>query len=224
MDPRRIAQLRLFAARSFLGVMTVMALACGVEASGAADVGATVQRGLVQLAGARLDLHGTLAAAPARVVMPKGRDVDGDGAPDFVSPTGFGLRFEDNFGSGAFLASRDGGVRRHLGADFDAAPGQAVAAPISGYVTKIGFAYAGDQQLRYVELTNRAIGYMARVFYIDPRVEIGQAVRLGQAVGVALTLQARYPGITDHVHVELTDLARGHVDPAKFIPSPGAMF
>jgi peptidoglycan LD-endopeptidase LytH len=222
MHPTPTAQIRLFAARLFLGVMMVFALAAGVQASGAADVGRTVERGLVRLASAPVLLRGALAAAPARSVMPQGRDVDGDGAADFVSPTGLGLRTEDNFGSGAFLASRDGGVRRHLGADFIAEAGQRVAAPISGYVTKIGFAYANDQQFRYVELTNRAIGYMARVFYIDPSVEVGQAVRLGQAIGGALTLQTRYPAITDHVHVELTDLARGHVDPAKFIPSPGA--
>lgn len=223
MDPSRIAQLRLFAARTFLGAMIVLAAACGVEAGGGpADVGRTVQRGLVKLTGVRLNLHGTLAAVAPKAATPLGRDVDGDGAPDFVSPTGLGLRFEDNFGSGAFLASRDGGVRRHMGADFEVKAGQSVVAPISGYVTKIGFAYAGDQQLRYVELTNRAIGYVSRVFYIDPKVEVGQAVRLGQAIGVGLTLQQRYPGITDHLHVELTDLARGHVDPAKFIPSPGA--
>jgi len=159
-------------------------------------------------------------ALQAKDVMPPGADVDGDGAPDFVNPTGKPLRADDAFGSGVFLASRDGGVRRHLGADYVAVAGQAVAAPISGYVTKIGFAYAGDQQLRYVELTNRAIGYAVRVFYLQPVVMLGEAVRLGQTLGRAESLQGRYPGITDHVHVEVAELARGHVDPAKLIPSP----
>ena len=169
------------------------------------------------------------AAAPmsapiARSVMAGGADVDGDGAVDFINPTGQGLRDVDGFGSGAFLASRDGGSRDHVGADFLNRPGQDVAAPISGYVTKIGFAYDGDARFRYVELTNRAIGYVARVFYLTPTVEVGQAVRLGRTIGTALSLQDRYPGISDHVHVETTEIGVGRVDPAKLIPSPVLRF
>lgn len=158
--------------------------------------------------------------AVMRAVMGPGADVDGDGAPDFVNPTGRAMRDADNFGSGAYHASRDEGARLHQGADFLALPGQAVAAPISGYVTKIGYAYADNLQLRYVELTNPAIGYMVRVFYVSPSVTVGQAVRLGRPIGTALTLQARYPGISDHVHVEVTRLGEGHVDPANLIPQP----
>jgi murein DD-endopeptidase MepM/ murein hydrolase activator NlpD len=134
----------------------------------------------------------------------QGQDVDGDGAPDFVNPTGQAPRTEDAYGYGAFGASRDGGVRKHEGVDFVAEAGQDVAAPISGYVTKIGAAYADDRNLKFVEVTNPAIGYVARVFYIDPTVVEGDVVRLGQAIGKAHGLQARYPGgMTDHVHLEL---------------------
>ena len=49
---------------------------------------------------------------------------------------------------------------------------QAVRAPISGFVTKIGFAYAGDSSLRFVEITNPAIGYVARAFYVEPTVKV----------------------------------------------------
>lgn len=169
----------------------------------------------------------TAVRAPAptpEAAMSRGADVDGDGAADFANPTGEPLREVDAFGSGAFLASRDGGSRDHAGADFLDRPGEAVAAPISGYVTKIGFAYAGDAELRYVELTNRAIGYVARVFYLTPSVEVGQAVRLGSPIGAALSLQGRYPGIEDHVHVETTEIGIGHVDPAKLIPLPTLRF
>ena len=55
----------------------------------------------------------------------------------------------------------------------------------------------------FVEVTNPALHYAARVFYIAPEVTEGQPVRLGAELGKADSLQARYPGITDHVHLEL---------------------
>lgn len=133
----------------------------------------------------------------------RGRDVDGDGAGDFFNPTGAAPRGHDHFGDGRFGARRDGGSRRHEGVDYAAVAGQAVAAPISGFVTKIGYAYAGDDSLRFVEITNPAIGYVARTFYIDPAVQVGEAVRLGQDIGTAASLQSHYRGITDHVHLEV---------------------
>lgn len=139
-----------------------------------------------------------------KVLAWQGKDVDGDGAADFVNPTGQAPRTHDAYGFGAFGASRDGGARQHEGVDFIAQAGQPVAAPISGYVTKIGMAYADDRDLQFVEITNRAIGYVARVFYVNPAVEVGEAVRLGQTIGEAHGLQERYPGgMTDHVHLEL---------------------
>src|SRR5690606_19387199 len=86
-----------------------------------------------------------------------GTDIDGDGQPDFVNPTSAAPRTWDHFGSGAYGASRDGGVRHHAGVDYVAEAGQAVKAPISGYVTRIGYAYADDLSFRYVEITNPAL-------------------------------------------------------------------
>lgn len=153
-------------------------------------------------------------AAPVQVVKPpvvrrmvwEGADVDGDGAADFHNPTGLAPRSHDAYGSGAFGASRDGGHRRHEGVDFVAEAGQAVAAPISGFVSKIGQAYADAPELRFVEISNPALGYVARVFYVEPSVELGDAVRLGSPIGKVRTLQDRYPGgMTDHVHFELAE-------------------
>jgi murein DD-endopeptidase MepM/ murein hydrolase activator NlpD len=143
-----------------------------------------------------------------------GADVDGDGAPDFVNPTGQLPRTHDAFGFGAFGASRDGGVREHEGVDYAARAGQAAAAPISGFVTKIGYAYGGDTGLRFVEITNPAIGYVARAFYVDPTVSVGQALRLGQTIGRVVSLQDHYPGITDHVHLEILNARGARVDAA----------
>lgn len=144
-----------------------------------------------------------LPAPMVSKIVWSGLDVDGDGAGDFVNPTGQAPRLHDAFGFGEFGASRDGGSRQHEGVDYVAAAGQAVAAPISGFVTKIGYAYGGDVSLKFVEITNPAIGYVARAFYVDPGVEVGQAVRLGQPIGAVASLQSHYPGITDHVHLEV---------------------
>ncbi len=151
------------------------------------------------------------------VLVWQGRDVDGDGAPDFANPTGAAPRALDDFGSGAFGARRDGGGRRHEGVDYAATVGQVVRAPISGYVTKIGYAYGDDAGLRFVEITNPAIGYVARAFYIDPTVTVGQAVRLGSQIGRAVSLQSHYPGITDHVHLEVMNPARARIDANRVI-------
>lgn len=149
-----------------------------------------------------LDL--TPTAKTVQVLSWQGADVDGDGAPDFANPTGKAPRVHDAYGYGAFGASRDGGSRKHEGVDYMADAGQDIAAPISGYVTKIGAAYAGDSHLKFVEITNEAIGYTARAFYVDPDVEVGDVVRLGQTIGKAHSLQSKYPGgMTNHVHLEV---------------------
>jgi peptidoglycan LD-endopeptidase LytH len=146
-----------------------------------------------------------------------GADLDGDGQPDFANPTGRSVRGCDEFGCGAFGSRRDRGGRRHEGTDFDATPGQTVVAPISGYVTKIGEAYVDDGRYRFVEITNPALHYQARAFYVDPSVEEGQTVRLGQPIGRAHSLEPRYPGITNHVHLELSRPGGRKLDATRLI-------
>lgn len=147
----------------------------------------------------------SMAAQKPVVLRWRGKDIDGDGADDFVNPTGQGVRTEDGYGYGHYGASRDGGVRDHKGVDFIAEAGQPVRAPISGYVTKIGLAYSGDTNLQFVEIRNPALRYEARVFYVNPTVAEGEAVHLGDAIGTMHTLQDKYPaGMTDHVHLELS--------------------
>lgn len=155
----------------------------------------------------------TPAPAPEKVLVWSGADIDGDGAADFVNPTGKAARTEDAYGYGAFGASRDGGSRHHEGVDWIAEADQDVVAPISGYVTKIGQAYAGDADLKFVEITNPALNYVARVFYVNPTVAVGETLRLGQTIGQAHSLQVKYPGgMTDHVHLELQGPDRLRLD------------
>jgi murein DD-endopeptidase MepM/ murein hydrolase activator NlpD len=159
--------------------------------------------------------------APPPVEMERvwaGVDLDGDGRDDFVNPTGQEPRGHDTYGEGEFGARRDGGSRRHEGVDYVARAGQPVAAPISGYVTKIGYAYSGDQNLKFVEITNPALRVAARVFYVNPKVEVGQPVAMGRPIGTARSLQRKYPGgMTDHVHLEIFDRRGVRIDAAKII-------
>lgn len=158
------------------------------------------------------------AITPARtVVVWRGQDVDGDGAADFANPTGRAPRAHDGFGDGSYGARRDGGARSHEGVDYRALADQAVRAPISGYVTKIGFAYAGDDSLRFVEITNPAIGYVARAFYVRPEVAVGDVLRLGDRIGSVASLQSHYPGITDHVHLEVMGPSGVRLDATNLI-------
>lgn len=138
-----------------------------------------------------------------------GADLDGDGQADIADPTGQAPRGEDAYGEGRFHAARDGGGRTHDGVDYVATPGQAVVAPVSGYVTKIGLAYPGDETLRFVEIDNPALHLTARVFYVDPDVAVGDTVAVGGPIGHAHSLQRRYPnGITDHIHLEIARQGR----------------
>lgn len=163
---------------------------------------------------AQLVARMTSGPAPARLTVAtrlvwEGADLDGDGQPDVANPTGKPPRGEDAYGEGRFHASRDGGEREHEGVDYVATAGQAVRAPISGYVARIGYAYPDDQTLRYVEIDNPALHLTARVFYVDPTVAVGDAVAVGHPIGEAMSLQHRYPlGIINHVHLEIAERGR----------------
>jgi len=122
----------------------------------------------------------------------------------------------DSYGCGHYGASRDGGRRKHAGQDYIAAyPGQPVFAPAGGTVSA-GPAY-GDG--RYPELTLVRISSGATVvklMYVAPTVSTGQYVNAGEQIGTVQSLQKRYPGIPNHVHMEVV-LAGLHVDPAPYV-------
>lgn len=201
-------------------VLTMIAGFCGLGIEAAAEAHGMAHDLSVRPASA-LE---AIAAPPAPSSPPEvmamvwtGADVDGDGQPDFANPTGHDVRGCDDYGCGSFDAERDAGRRHHEGVDFDATPRQAVEAPISGFVSRIGFAYPGDHRYRFVEIENPALHYEARVFYVDPSVHEGQAIHVGQPIGRDHSLEPRYPGITNHVHLEIERLGGRHLDATRFI-------
>ncbi|HYD74293.1 MAG TPA: peptidoglycan DD-metalloendopeptidase family protein [Candidatus Binatia bacterium] len=147
-------------------------------------------------------------------------DKDGDGATDYYNPTHGAVRGDDAFGSGDFGASRDGGKRKHEGVDYVIAPGAPVHAPIAGEVARLGYAYRGEGGYRIVEIVNSETKVKARVLYVAPTVEVGDVVVAGQEIGSAQDLNARYPGITNHVHVELRDRRQQLIDATEELPAP----
>jgi murein DD-endopeptidase MepM/ murein hydrolase activator NlpD len=165
----------------------------------------------------------TVTAAPTSLAASEAPvwsvDFDGDGFFDVANPTLGEIRGHDAYGSGKFGARRDGGKRKHEGADFVAAPGSVVFSPLGGVVTDIGYAYQGKEKLRFIAIKDAARQLTTRVFYVDPTVAVGDAVQAGDSIGLAESLAVRYPvGTTNHVHVELHDAAGGGLDPALYLP------
>jgi murein DD-endopeptidase MepM/ murein hydrolase activator NlpD len=217
MSPDVRSRLRKLAADRPLQILTVLAVICAGAAAAAplsqpetrATVASAVQQAVATVAPEP-------QPEPQRVW--EGADVDGDGHADFANPTGQDVRGHDAYGEGEFGVSRDGGSRKHEGVDFKADAGQDVEAPISGYVTKIGYAYPGDQTLKFVEITNPALRYAARVFYVNPTVEVGDSVAIGHPIGTAHSLQKKYPGgMTNHVHLEILDRPEHRINAARMI-------
>lgn len=138
----------------------------------------------------------------------------------------FRERGSDACGSGDFGASR--GSRRHVGRDYAAHPGANINCPVEGRVGRIGYPYSDDLSFKLVEIHHPSA--IVRVMYIDPCVSPGDDVMPGQTIGLAQDLTGRYPGITNHVHLDLR-LIRGvlcgprgetpddlfYVDPAYFM-------
>lgn len=150
-------------------------------------------------------------------------DTNEDGVPDFSNPTHGGVRGIDAFGSGDFGAGRDAGRRKHEGVDYVAEIGAAVRAPISGEVVRMGYAYRGVGGLRSVDIYNAETKVTARLLYVAPSVEIGDVVVAGEEIGVAQDLSERYPGITNHVHVELRDEQRHLIDASEQLPETSTL-
>jgi len=112
-------------------------------------------------------------------------------------------RVNDKFGSGQFGVSRDHGSRSHQGLDIVTQPREALFAPIDGVLTREAFPYKNDPSLRGIVIkgTGDWGDYEVKIFYADGL--LSGAVKAGQAVAFAQDLGKKYPGITNHVHVEV---------------------
>ena len=122
-----------------------------------------------------------------------------------ISPTGQGLRQADKWGMGAYGASRKKGKTIHLGADYICEPGQNVVAPITGIIARESRPYGDPEWLyRYSGLVMYNEHVSLKLFYLEPmRQFIGTRVRMGDIIGIAQKISDRYPGMTDHIHLQI---------------------
>jgi hypothetical protein len=96
-----------------------------------------------------------------------------------------------------------------------------ISAVRRGKVTKTGWPYSKHPEFRYVEITTfRSERF--RYFYVDSLVEVGDYILWGMAttpppIGVAQDLTTLYPGITNHVHLEIISPDGEYIDPTPFV-------
>ena len=164
-------------------------------------------------------MQAQLALSVDGVVVPYGETIKSLWPTEYAYPTHHGLRKPDSYGAGHHGASR--GSRKHDGTDYISIAGQPVFSPMSGVISRITGAYSNGtdaQLLSGVEVT-ASNGAKCLTLYISPiRPNVGSLVKAGFSVlGRALTLNNRYPGITDHVHVRIHLLGNKSVDPHKLI-------
>ena len=122
----------------------------------------------------------------------------------------------DNWGQGHFGAKR--GNRTHQGIDLVVSPGQSIKSPVAGVVVRKAPPYP-DMSYSGVLIRGTGVheGIEVKMFYMAPHEYlIGQPVRRGQEVGKAQKVSNRYPGMTDHLHIEFRRGGR-LIDPEPII-------
>lgn len=119
-----------------------------------------------------------------------------------ISPTGKDIRISDKHGMGRYGASR--GKKRHRGADYICEPGQSVLSPIAGIVRREARPYREGPYGGLV-IENQFVA--VKMFYLKPDLSlIGVSVKQGQEIGKAQDLRDKYPGITPHIHMEISSI------------------
>ncbi|KAM9831264.1 leukocyte cell-derived chemotaxin-2-like [Neosynchiropus ocellatus] len=114
-------------------------------------------------------------------------------------------RTSDSWGAGYFGARR--GSRVHQGLDIVCADDSEVIAPFD--VTLMGRLTVykdptGEKAPINMGINLRGEGLSFKFFYVRPD-RVSGTVRKGQRIGTMLPMQSVYPGITSHVHVQMTD-------------------
>ncbi len=138
--------------------------------------------------------------------------------PEWVSPTGRGVRGCDPNGCGDFRATRRG--RIHHATDYLGTPGQVVVAPTGGVVRRRGIVYREPHRQQLIVIDAES-GHEVRVLYVQPydQIRAGARVTAGQPIGIQQSLQDAHPGIVEHIHVEVTRDGQP-IDPETLIPNP----
>lgn len=116
------------------------------------------------------------------------------------------VRKSDNWGSGQFGASR--GNRPHLGIDLNYSPDEQVRAPFPMSIYRVSNPYSTSSYsgIAFAASSNN-IDYDGRLWYFEPNDDIiGKTVRKGQVIGYAQQINEKYPGMINHLHLQLQKL------------------
>ena len=110
-------------------------------------------------------------------------------------------RGTDNYGSGQHGASRGG--RSHAGLDIVTRANEVIFSPIDGEVIREAFPYHDGTEYRGILIkgTGDYNGYEIKLFYVNGL--LSGPVKAGGLIGHAQNLAVKYPGITNHVHLEI---------------------
>lgn len=137
-----------------------------------------------------------------------------------LNPTGGKVRGTDDYGSGAFGAprSRDQQSYSHRGLDLTCDAGQIIVSPCKGVVTHVSQAYSGDARYHSIHIQpDEALDADVKLLYVDPaRLNVPYLIEEGADLGNAEDLSMKYPGITQHCHLEV-HVAGELVDPSPLL-------
>jgi len=106
------------------------------------------------------------------------------------------------WGSGQFGAPRDNHTRRHGGLDVVADPGDLVFSPIEGEVLREASPYFPFSGV-LIRGTGEFASYEVKLFYVKVMASMCGPLKAGTLIGSVEDLQWKYPGITNHVHIEV---------------------
>ena len=111
-------------------------------------------------------------------------------------------RQTDRYGSGQFHAKRSKGIKHHnhQGLDIAAKPNEIILSPIDGQVIREASPYPPFTGI-LIRGSGAYDGYEAKLFYV--RGQRCGVVKAGDVIGVCEDLAVKYPGITNHVHLEV---------------------
>ena len=107
-----------------------------------------------------------------------------------------------------------------MGLDMEATDGLMVRAPVTGVIVREAHPYGDGSSCDHgCWISGRGDwqGYEIGLFYM--RIADGllrSMVQAGDIIGIALSLQDRYPGITNHVHLAVRRAGQ-YLDPAPYL-------
>jgi peptidoglycan LD-endopeptidase LytH len=147
------------------------------------------------------------------------------------------IRGQDEWGSGAFGAPRDGGSRKHNGIDIVALPGSEPCTLTESRVIRIGYPYDPrpsseldirtdaarkkhdlKAQMRLIVLED-PWGNQIKLMYVLPfdHVKPGRKLPQYASIGTTQDLDPIYPGITPHFHFEVSDDQGRIINPTDYL-------